>query len=333
MFVYIAMPERAWLLNANGILSLFGGSMEINESAAYGEAQPMVFIVNPIAGSKQCEELFAKAEARLKERGAEYRVLYSEHPGHSIELAKQAIAEGADYIVAVGGDGTISEVVSVIVGRPGVRFGVLPFGTGNDFASAIGIPTEPEKAADLLLDGKAFPCDLGRVNAKYFTNVAGLGFDVDVLRSVEKHKKGKSGMLPYVIGIVDAIMHRHKIHCFVSLDGGEEEEMDALIITACNGRRFGGGMVVAPEARPDDGLFDICISRWVGFFRLLTLLPLFIKGKHVGKKPIIYKRARTISVRTEGEFTVELDGELIEKTPVTCTVMPGALRVVRPAFN
>ena len=293
----------------------------------------MTFIVNPVAGSEQCMKLFEKAEAHLKERGACYETLISEECGQSVELAERAIENGAELIVAVGGDGTVNEVASVVCGRPGVKFGILPFGTGNDFASAIGIPTDPERAVDLLLDGKAIPCDLGTVNSKVFVNVAGLGFDVDVLRSVEKHKKGKQGMLPYVLGIVDAILHRHKIHCLVRLDDGEEEEMDALIITACNGRRFGGGMKVAPEAKQDDGLFDICIARWVGFFRLMTLLPLFVKGRHVGKKPIIYTRAKSISVRSEGEFTVEVDGELIEKTPVTCTVLPGALAVVRPAFN
>lgn len=299
---------------------------------AYEEAEKeaIVFIVNPVAGTGACSKLFEKAEEKLKREGANYSVLRTERRFHAVELAEEAINSGAKFIVAAGGDGTVNEVVSVIAKHPEVKFGILPFGTGNDYASALKIPTDPEAAVELLLKGEVRPSDLGMANDKVFTNVAGLGFDVDVLRSVEKHKKGSQGMLPYIFGIVDAILHRTKIHCFISFDGGEEEEMDALIITACNGRRFGGGMLVAPEAKPDDGLFDICIARWVGIFRLLSLLPRFVKGKHIGAKPVIYTRAKSITVRAEGEFTVEMDGELILNTPVECRILPGALRVVRP---
>ncbi len=288
------------------------------------------FIVNRIAGTGACERLFGEAERILKEKGVKYSVLFTEREGHAVELAKQAVANGERFIVSVGGDGTLNEIVSVIWQHPEIRLGIFPFGTGNDFASALGIPGEPDKAVELLLNGQVRVCDLAKANGSAYANVAGLGFDVDVLRCVAKHSKGRQGMFPYVIGIIEAILHRSKVHCFVSLDGGPEEEMDALIITACNGRRFGGGMLVAPDAKPDDGLLDICIARSVGFFRLLTLLPKFIKGKHIGKKQIIYTRARSIAVRSDGEFTVEVDGELIEKTPVVCSVLPGALSVIRP---
>lgn len=292
--------------------------------------EEMHIIVNRVAGAGTCGEKFDRAEARLKERGVNYSVRLTEYAGHAVALAEEAVNSGAKYVVAAGGDGTVNEVVSALNGHKEVVFGILPFGTGNDFASALGIPGDPVEAADLLVERHTSLCDLGMANDKVFTNVAGLGFDVDVLRSVEKHKRGSTGMLPYVIGILDALFHRHKIHCFVSFDGGEEEEMDALIITACNGRRFGGGMLVAPEAKPDDGMFDICIAKWVGFFRMITLLPLFVKGKHIGKKPIKYLRAKSISVRTEGGFTVETDGELLISTPLTCTLLPGAITVVRP---
>ena len=293
-------------------------------------AELPVFIVNPIAGAGLAEELFARAEKKLRALGMAYRVMRTERPGQASELAKQAIEDGARYIISVGGDGTLSEISSAVCGQEDVKLGILPFGTGNDFAACVSIPTEPEEAAELIFRGTAKRTDLGSANGRIFTNVAGFGFDVDVLRSVEEHKgRGGRGMLPYVLGILDAILHRKKIHCRVSIDG-QEQELDALIVTACNGSRFGGGMIVAPEAVPDDGLFDICIARWVGFFRLVTLLPKFIKGKHIGKKPVIYCRAKSLTVTTEGKFTVELDGELNESTPLECRILPGAMNIVRP---
>lgn len=289
-----------------------------------------LFIVNPIAGSGHCREKFEKACAVFKARGAAFRTKYTENAGHAVKLAQEAVAEGVKYVIAVGGDGTVNEVASVICGNPRIRFGLMPFGTGNDFASALGIPTEPEKAAELILEGEALPTDLGSANGRIFTNICGLGFDVEVLRNTDKHKKGRSGMLPYFLGIIDSLLHRKKVHSFISIDGAEEQELDALIITVCNGVSFGGGMKVAPEAKQDDGLFDICIAKWVGFFRLITLLPKFIKGKHLGKKPVIYTRGKEIRIRTEGRFTVELDGELVSNTPLECRLLPDALAIVRP---
>lgn len=305
-------------------------SFEAGERAREYVANLPLFIVNPIAGSGHCKERFEEACAVLKVRGVSFRTKYTESAGHASKLAQDAVLEGAKYIVAVGGDGTVREVASAICCNTGVRFGILPFGTGNDLASALRIPTDPVEAAELILKGEALPTDLGSANGRIFTNICGLGFDVEVLRNTEKHKKGRSGMLPYFLGIIDSLLHRKKLHTYISVDGAEETEIDALLIAVCNGISFGGGMKVAPEAKQDDGLFDICIAKWVGFFRLIALLPTFIKGKHLGKKPIIYMRGKEITIRTDGRFTVELDGELIEKTPLECRIVAGAIDIVRP---
>ena len=309
-------------------------SMQLAGQAAETEPEDRgtaLFIVNPIAGSGKCEEKFAAAEAVFKASGMDYRVEYTQYSGHAVELAKDAVYDGTRFIIAVGGDGTVREVVTAIAGEKGITFGMLPFGTGNDFASALGIPTEPEAAAELLLTGEVRPCDIGTANGSVFTNVCGLGFDVEVLRNTEKHKKGRSGMLPYALGIADSIFHRRKVRAHISIDGQEELELETLLIAICNGVSFGGGMKVAPEAKADDGLFDICIAKWVSFFGFIKLLPKFIKGAHLGTKPIMYLRGSSITIRTEGRFTVELDGELDEKTPLNCKLMRGALNIIRPA--
>ncbi|MBR5948005.1 MAG: diacylglycerol kinase family lipid kinase [Clostridia bacterium] len=301
------------------------------ENELYGtcEKPALAFIVNPVAGSGRCEALFERAKAVFTEKGVKFECFFTEYHGHAEELAAGAVAKGFNAVIAVGGDGTVREAASALI-ETDIPLGILPFGTGNDFASALSIPTEPEAAAELILSGEARSTDLGRANGKVFTNVCGLGFDADVLARTEKHKKGRTGMLPYLLGILDAVLHKRKLHARFSLDGSAETQLDALIITACNGKRFGGGMLVAPEAKQDDGLFDICIAKYIGFFRLITLLPCFIKGKHIDKEPVTYTRAKRISVHTDGAETVQLDGELIEKTPLCCELIADAVRVFRP---
>ena len=170
---------------------------------------------------------------------------------------------------------------------------------------------------------------MGIANGTKFTNDCGIGFDVDVLINTERHKKGRKGMLPYFLGIVDSLFHRKKVHAKIKTDSIQYEG-DIIISVAGNGKRFGGGMLVNPDAEVDDGLFDLCIVRWVSLFTFLRLLPLFIKGKHKNKAPVTNIRTQSFTIETDSECIVELDGELIEKTPLTCSIIKNALRVVRP---
>lgn len=298
-------------------------------SVEAGSARRFAFIVNPIACSGKCKTHFETAKTVFEGKNADYEVFYTEAPEHAEQLALSAVEAGFDVVAAVGGDGTVREVASALNGS-GTILGILPFGTGNDFAGVLEIPTKPEAAAELLLNGEAKLTDLGFANGRIFANVCGVGFDVDVLERTEKHKKGRKGMLPYLLGIVDAVLHKRKIRAHISLDGGEETALDALIIDVCNGRRFGGGMLVAPKAEMDDGLFDVCIAKYLGFFRIITLLPSFIKGRHINNKAVTYTRAKTVCVRTEEDCTVQLDGELIERTPLECSIIAGAVRLIRP---
>lgn len=289
----------------------------------------MFFIVNPVAGSGKYNALFSECETILRERGIEYTVKKTEYKGHAVKIAEEAIKNGEKFIIAAGGDGTVNEISSVICQNPNVKLGILPFGTGNDLSGMMNLPSEPEAAIDLLLSGEAKYIDMGIANGTKFTNVCGIGFDVDVLINTERHKKGRKGMLPYFLGIVDSLFHRKKVHAKIKTDSIQYEG-DIIISVAGNGKRFGGGMLVNPDAEVDDGLFDLCIVRWVSLFTFLRLLPLFIKGKHKNKAPVTNIRTQSFTIETDSECIVELDGELIEKTPLTCSIIKNALRVVRP---
>lgn len=294
----------------------------------------MFFIVNPAAGCERCGKIFEeKVEPILKEKKADYGFVMTEYPFHAITLAEEALKNGEKFIVAVGGDGTINEVSSVLCGKKGIKFGILPFGTGNDIADTLKLPLTPNEALDVLFNEDAHDMDMGSVNDKKFINIAGIGFDVDVLINVAKRKeKAKSkakGMLPYFLGILDALFHRRRIHAVIETEHGKIEE-DILLTTIGNGRRFGGGMQANPKAIVNDGLFDICVVEYMGLARFLSLLPLFMKGKHLGKKPVKYFRAKQMNIITDVKCKMELDGEIFEGTPAKFNIIPNALKMVCP---
>lgn len=287
------------------------------------------FIVNPIAGSGKCYALFDEAKAILNDKNVPYSAEYTEYAGHAVKIAEEAVKRGEKFIVAVGGDGTVNEITSVLCGNKNIKFGILPFGTGNDISSFLNIPFDTLGAVDALIGCEAREMDMGVANDHTFINVAGFGFDVDVLLNTEKHKKGRKGMMPYLLGIIDAIFHRRKIHAVIETKDKKFEE-DILFAVVGNGTQFGGGMKVTPNAKPDDGYFDICVVKYVSFLYMLKLLPSFLKGKHIGKKGVIDFREKFISFKTDVECLIQLDGEIMKGTPVEYRIIPNALKVVRP---
>lgn len=229
----------------------------------------------------------------------------------------------------MGGDGTLSEVASALYDKDDVIMGLCPFGTGNDFARALRMPDDPEDVCRVLTGGVPRRVDIGAANGKPFVNVGGMGFDVDVVLNTDRYKDRFHGMLPYVFGILRSMTHLNRVPVKITADGEVIEEK-ILICAVANGTHFGGGMHVAPEADPADGLFDVCMIKAVGFIKFITMLPLFIKGKHLGKAPVRYFRAKTVRIDCE-RAPIQLDGELGEYAPVEFNVLPGALNIMLPA--
>ncbi|MBO4385048.1 MAG: diacylglycerol kinase family lipid kinase [Clostridia bacterium] len=285
------------------------------------------FIVNPVAGGGKALEKFDELKKFFDSKGVGYAYALTEKAGGSAALAEEAYASGERYIVAVGGDGTVSEIASALGNKDDVITGICPFGTGNDFAGTLGLSSDPEKAAETLLNGTPVPVDLGRVGDRFFINVLGLGFDVDVVINTERYKTKYRGMIPYLLGIMRSMFHLSGVGLKLTADG-ETRELKALIVAIANGPRFGGGMVVAPDADPSDGYFDVCVIKKIDFFRFLTLLPLFVKGKHVGKKPVMYFKAKEVELSCEST-PLELDGELGEYAPAKVVIKHSALKIMR----
>lgn len=290
----------------------------------------MYFIVNETACSGECGIRFTKVERLLSERGISYTVVKTERRGHGVELARFAVSRGEKRIIAVGGDGTVREVASALVNTD-AALGILPFGTGNDIAKPLNIPTETEPALNALLNGKPRPVDCGRVNDSYFFNIAGMGFDVDVLVETERFKKKRKGMLPYLLGVMSAVVHKKKIPMKITLDG-KERNTELLMIDIANGKYFGGGMKVAPDASPFDGLFDVVMVKYVSLLRFLTLLPSFIKGGHIKYAEVTVCRAKTVDIELEDgdELPIQTDGEIDNVTPARISMECGAVNIILP---
>lgn len=287
------------------------------------------FIVNPLAGSGRTAECFAQVEKRLQELAVPYDKTFTTRAHQGTELTKAAIAAGATTIVAAGGDGTINEVAAGVYGSK-VRLGILPFGTGNDFARCIGLPSDPMAALEILLRGKTRRLDGGMANDRFFINVAGLGFDVDVLRATDKYKVKYNGMLPYLLGIFDALFHLRTLHMRIEQDGRTLNE-EALLAAVGNGQYIGGGMLAVPSADPFDGVFDIRIIKKVSVLRFLSLLPGFVKGKLKESCPYVLSfKADSIRIECSEACTLDLDGELLSSTPADFTLLRAAIELLCP---
>lgn len=285
-------------------------------------------IVNPAAGGTSSAVLDAVCNL-LKQRDLAYRVETTEYPGHASRLAHDAAASGCSAIVGVGGDGTLSEIADGLVDRA-VPLYFVPCGTGNDFVRVLNLPSDPIAAFQAQLNGVDSALDMAVVNGKGFLNVAGTGFDVDVLREVVRYKHVGKGLIPYLFGLISALKKFHSFRAELTLDTGEVLNEAFTIISMGNGRYFGGGMKVAPNANPFDGLLDVMIIRGLPKFAVPFLLPLFITGLYA-KIPSICRVRRCKSVRLLCPgMTFNMDGELLDMDEADVRVLPGHLPVRLP---
>lgn len=215
---------------------------------------------------------------------------------------------------------------SVVKDYTGIKLGVLPFGTGNDFARGIGLPEDDEGLVNVLTGGKSRLIDAGMAGDGFFINVAGFGFDVDVVRYTEKYKRRLNGMLPYMLGILQSLIYLSRTEAEIVTDSGETFNVTVTLLSACNGTRFAGGINLAPLADYSDGLMDICILKKISRLRFLYLLPKYMKGKHLKyKNEFLYFKAKSVKVKTLTHSLMECDGEIKGETPAEFRVLSGAI--------
>ncbi|MEV6152033.1 YegS/Rv2252/BmrU family lipid kinase [Nonomuraea sp. NPDC052129] len=293
-------------------------------------APQLVLLVNPAARGGRTVRLLGPVARRLRAGGAEVSVIVGDSAADALERACAAVAERPDALVAFGGDGLVHLAVQAVAGTD-VPLGIIPAGTGNDIANALGVPRkDPIAAARTVLRGRSRLVDAARVRTgraeELFAGVVCCGFD----SRVNERANGLTwppGMARYLLATVQELRRFRPIAFRVTFDDGEPIEREAMLVAVGNTSSYGAGMRVCPDARPDDGLLDVMILEAVSTAEFVRVFPSVYRGSHVSHQAVSVRRVR--SVRLEAPDVVAYaDGERIGPSPITCEIQPGALRVI-----
>ncbi len=264
------------------------------------------------------------------------------YPTHATELAKQAAEEGCDLVVAMGGDGTVHEVMNGLMQVPADKrpaMGVVPIGSGNDFAYSMGITTKsPQALANALKAEKIQMVDVGLMtdehgHKEYFDNTIGVGFDTVV--TIRSHKLPiVKGFLIYLTAVLQTIILNHNPTHMQLETESQTWEQDVMMLTLCNGQREGGGFMLSPNSRNDDGKLEFLTVDRLSRPAMLRLLPEFIKGTHMNFKPVRMGEFKTMKISSNLPLYIHADGEIYTSfgsnlRKASFEVIPGAIRVVK----
>ncbi|MEC9489090.1 MAG: diacylglycerol kinase family protein [Halanaerobium sp.] len=291
----------------------------------------LFFVVNPIAGKGRSGRIWPGLEKKLAGNGMEYSWEYTSGYRQGLQLAEQAIADGYNTIIAVGGDGTLWEVVNKVaeMGRRDITVGVLPTGTGNDFCRSLGIPSEPFLALEIILRGEVRTIDLGRINGKFFVNALGVGFDSLVAQAANNYHGVLKGKLVYLWAILKTLKNFQSPLMRLEIDGIEYKDRFVLVAVG-NAKYYGGGLMIAPDAMMDDGLFDLVLIRDINRLEILKTLPRLSDGSHLGHPRVEVVRGREVIIHADPPQLFQADGEIVGQSPQMISILPSFLQVICP---
>ena len=287
------------------------------------------FIVNPSAGNRRGDPE-ATIRKVLHGTGVVFEVFQTEYKGHGTELAQKAADEGVDLVVAVGGDGTINEVGRGLLGRE-TTLGLLPLGSGNALARALGISLNLEQACSALLQAVVRQMDVGKIGDAIFFSTAGVGLDAEVSWRFNRRPKGPRGFIPYAILTLGAFWEYKPEEVRITLEEGAQLKISPTILTIANTSQFGNGAIISPGARPDDGLLDLCIIGGTGILRTLWHIRRLFTGTIDQMPGTNFFRTRGLRIVRPGPGRFQVDGEsMTGATTLDVTVVPKAIRIALP---
>jgi diacylglycerol kinase (ATP) len=300
----------------------------------------VIVIVNPAAGAGSTGRRWPPVAKHLLEEGYRFEEVVTTRPGEAADVARRAADEGRSVVVAVGGDGTVNEVVNGLLtaardSRPAL--GVIPTGTGTDLCRTFGIPKDLLLAANLLLHGAGRRIDAGRVTClgpkgattRYFLNIADAGIGGDVADFVNGGFKFINGELTFSVAAVITLFRWQNRRLSLQLDG-QAREVTAQQVVVANCQYYGGGMRIAPHALPDDGLFDVIIHGDLGAFETIRLLGKVRQGTHLSHPKIERLQARRVEISCDRPVGVDADGERPGALPAQFEIVPGAIELRVP---
>ena len=293
----------------------------------------VALLTNPVAGHGKARAASRRALARFRQHGTEVRELAGTDARSSAELAKEAVADGVDALVVVGGDGMINLALAAVAGSS-TPLGVVPAGTGNDQAREHGWPRKsPEQAVDVIVDGATKEVDLGQAatadgRVRLFGSVLASGFD-SLVSDRTNRMRWPHGRARYNVAMLAEFVNLRPLPFTLTLADGTVIERDLLLVAVGNTRSYGGGMKIAPGADPTDGLFDVTIGGASTRREVLRLMPHVYRGTHVTNPKV--EVVRTTSLRIESPaISAYADGEYLGPLPVEVTLLPRAVRLFVP---
>ncbi|MCU1264731.1 MAG: hypothetical protein JWM21_1049 [Acidobacteria bacterium] len=312
-----------------------------------------LIIVNPVSAGGATGKAWPGIASDLRSHFGPFALAFTEKPGQGVELASAAARKGTKFIIACGGDGTISEVANgILQSATTAELGILPSGTGGDFRRTLEIPTRTRDAAEILRTGQTRLLDVGRVtyinaagveDTRYFLGVASFGMSADVIERVKesgpewlpaKAPKWLTGRLSFGASMLQTAMESPATRVVVQLDDEHERHLTVANFAVANARYFGGGMKIAPEAKLTDGRLDVVCIGDLGARKILINAPRIYLGSHLSMDQVHHALAKKVQARpasNDEEITVEIDGELAGRLPATFQILPAALRVRCPA--
>ncbi len=311
-------------------------------------------ILNPAAGHGNGRKALPVITRLLANCGLEFDLSQTEGVGHALALARQAVADNFDVVVAAGGDGTVNEVVNALMackesGAQPPALGILCVGRGNDLAYSLGIPIELEPACQALAEDGRRWIDIGRLSSgvdlqgktiplrgcipqgRYFANCVGIGFDAIVTIEVAKLPRW-GGFASFLVGIFKTVfLYNHAPMAIIEV-AGQKITQRSLMISIMNGRQLGGGgFIMAPDSRPDDGQLDLCIAEQMGTLAVFRMIPYFAKGTQATQPTVKMARASRVTITAQdGPLPAHTDGEIIstEGRRLEVELLPRQIEVV-----
>ena len=299
-------------------------------------AAEVVLIVNPTAGRGKAGRQVPEIKRLLGDAAAGWDWRFTEKSGDALGLARSAADAGARLVVAVGGDGTLHEVMNGVLGSA-ATVGLIPYGTGNDFARALGLYGSLEVACRTLTAGVVCRVDVGVIEGmgtdgpRHFLVLAGAGYDARTAQTVNSGIRFLSGPLAYVWGAILTLARFKPFTLTLTLDDAPPRTLSAMFVSFANAETTGGGMKIAPGAKVDDGALDICLVAEVSKPTLLYNLTQIFSGSHLRCSAVSLHRARHIAVSADPPQPLLIDGEVRGTTPATITLLPAALPFLVPA--
>ena len=299
-------------------------------------APPAVVIINPTGGRGMAGKMVPEIRKRLGAKAEGWIWQFTKKRGDAEAMARQAALAHTPLVVSVGGDGTLHEVVNGVLGTETV-VGLIPFGTGNDFARAFGLQGDLDAACRAVTEGVVKQIDVGVIEGqgtegpRHFLVLSGAGFDARTAQMVNNGIRGLSGPLAYVWGAILTLKDFQPFALTLTLDSEPPRTVQAMFVSFANVETTGGGMKIAPGAKPDDGCLDICLVEKVSKLTLLYQLSQVFSGRHTLHPAVSMLRAQSLAINADPPQPLLIDGEVCGTTPATVRLLPGALRFMAPA--